>query len=104
MKEKLSYLTKIVHDYMHERNNFGRTVSIKIKSSDFQTISRSKSFASEVRQAKQLENIVHELLEQNRGEIHKVRLLGVAVSNLEREKEEGGIQLKLPFLEDLEEC
>lgn len=97
MKKKLSYLSGLVFEYMSQRNNFGRTVTIKIKSSDFQTITRSKSFVSEVRQAEQLEAIVHELIEENKGEIEKVRLLGVAVSNLEKEKEEGGIQLKLPL-------
>lgn len=97
MKKKLSYLSGLVFEYMSQRNNFGRTVTIKIKSSDFQTITRSKSFGSEVRQAEQLEAIVHGLLEENREEIKRVRLLGVAVSNLEKEKEEGGIQLRLPF-------
>lgn len=99
MKEKLSFLVALVHEYMLKRKNFGRTITLKIKSADFVTITRSKSFVSEVRQVQQLEEIVYELLEQNWEEIDRVRLLGVAVSNLEKEKEEGGIQLELPFEE-----
>lgn len=100
MKEKLTYLAKKVFEYMQKADNFGRTVTIKIKSDDFVQITRSKSFQSEVRDEAQLISITHELLETNWEEINKVRLLGVAVSNLEKEQQIEGTQLEFDFTYD----
>ena len=97
MKEKLAYLSKIVFEYMEKADNFGRTITIKVKSDDFKQITRSKSFQSEIREEAQLVKITHELLESNWDEIEKVRLLGVAVSNLEKEQQMDGTQLEFDF-------
>lgn len=97
MKEKLTYLSKIIFDYMEKADNFGRTVTIKIKSDDFKQITRSKSFQSEIREEAQLIKITHELLESNWEEIGRVRLLGVAISNLEKEQQLEGTQLEFDF-------
>lgn len=101
MQEKLRYLAEVVFTYMQKRNNFGRTVTVKMKTPDFRVFTRSKSFASEPRKLSILQEIVCELMAQHIEEIPAVRLLGVSVSNLERELEgEGGIQLELPFEEE----
>ncbi|NUQ24129.1 MAG: DNA polymerase IV [Saprospiraceae bacterium] len=97
MKEKLTYLAGIVHEYMEKTDNFGRTVTVKIKMADFRQITRSKSFGGEVKLLADLVAATHELLDHTREEIDSVRLLGVAVSNLEKEHSGEGIQLKLPF-------
>ncbi len=97
MQEKLTYLASIVHEYMQKAQNFGRTVTIKIKSADFKLITRSKSFAAEVTELHDLIAVTHELLDNQAPEIGAVRLLGVAVSNLQKEQEAGGIQLRLEF-------
>lgn len=97
MKMKLTYLSEIVFKYMEEKANFGRTVTIKIKSSEFKISTRSKSFGSEVRKLEDLIQVTHELLENNEEEINEVRLLGVSISNLEREQEGEGIQLEFDF-------
>ena len=98
MKEKLSDIASKVHTYMEKSDNFGRTVTIKLKNPDFQIITRSKTFTSEVRELEDLVKIVHELLENNKEEVEKVRLLGVSVSNLAKEQDTGGIQLEFDFL------
>lgn len=100
MKEKLTYLSGIVFEYMKKSDNFGRTVTIKIKSDDFRQITRSRSFQSEIKDETQLIQITHELLEANFAEINKVRLLGVAVSNLEKEQQLEGTQLEFDFPHD----
>ncbi len=97
MKEKLAYLAGVVYEYMQKSDNFGRTVTIKIKSADFKINTRSKSFATEVTQLPDLIAVTHELLDNNTGTIRAVRLLGVSVSNLQKEQETGGIQLRFPF-------
>lgn len=97
MKEKLEYIGGVVFDYMKNKQNFGRTVTLKIKTPDFQQLTRSKSFQSEIRQREQLMKIVFELLEQNLEEFPAARLLGVSISNLEREHDGDGVQLELDF-------
>jgi DNA polymerase IV len=98
MKNKLSDLAEGVHRYMSKTENFGRTVTLKLKSPDFKILTRSRSFASEIRNLDELIRIVHDLLDQHLEEAPVVRLLGVTLSNLEKENEaEGGIQLELEF-------
>lgn len=97
MKVKLEYLAGVVYEYMAKHQNFGRTVTLKAKTPDFKTITRSKSFATEVRTLKDLIIVIFELLESNVEQISVVRLLGVTISTLEREKQQqgAGIQLTL---------
>ncbi len=98
MKEKLAHIAGIVHEYMLRHDNFGRTITLKIKSSDFRQITRSRTFLSEIQDLEVLIGAVYELLDLNRQEIEKVRLLGVTVSNLARERSnEGGTQLSFDF-------
>jgi DNA polymerase-4 len=97
MKEKLEYLAGLVFEYMSAKDNFGRTVVLKIKTPDFRLITRGKTFAAELRRREDLSAAVFELLDQHRGEFEAARLLGVTVSNLERERDGVGIQLELPF-------
>lgn len=97
MKEKVAYLAGIVHEYMLKSDNFGRTVTLKIKSSDFKQITRSKTFASDVQDLDTLTAIAYELLEQHQEEITAVRLLGITVSNLSKERSSEGVQLTFDF-------
>jgi DNA polymerase-4 len=102
MKEKLDYLTETVFNYMKKTHNFGRTVTLKMKTPEFQIFTRSRSFNSEVRKLSELRKVVYTLLEENITEIGAVRLLGMSVSNLEREQEGEGIQLLIEFPDEEE--
>lgn len=97
MKEKLTDITSRVFEYMKKSDNFGRTITIKMKSPDLKISTRSKTFQSEIRELPDLISAVHTLLENNRDQIDKVRLLGISVSNLEKEQKEEGIQLEFDF-------
>lgn len=99
MKEKLIPIIQSVYQYMKDTDNFGRTITLKAKSADFQQYTRSKSFGSEVTDLSALEQIVFDLLENNQDAWTSVRLLGVTVSNLQNElKIDGaGVQLKFDF-------
>lgn len=102
MKERLRYVTEKVYLYMKKTDNFGRTVSIKIKTPDFQTITRSKTFNSEVRSLSKLSDVVNELLDSNREDFDAARLLGMSVSNLAKETIGEGVQLEFDFWEEEE--
>lgn len=100
MREKVRELAAIVFRHMAEKNNFGRTVTLKLKTPDFRIFNRSRSFGSELRRLEDLEQAALGLLEEHAEEVGAVRLLGVAVSNLEREQLGAGIQLLLDFGEE----
>lgn len=97
MKEELIPIAKKVFDFMKLKNNFGRTVILKAKTPDFQTLTRSKTYLYELRDFDELLRGVFELLDAHKETIHKVRLLGVGVSNLSNEQATDGIQLEFDF-------
>jgi len=97
MKEKLDYLAEVIFKHMKDKDNFGRTITLKIKTPEFKILTRSKSFTSEVRQLEQIRNIAHELLDAHRNEFQAVRLLGLSASNLEKEQIAAGTQLSFDF-------
>ena len=97
MKERLAAIAGIVFDYMVKHENFGRTVTLKIKTPDFKIITRSRTFGGEVRTLEALQSAVHELLISNVEELEAVRLLGITVSNLEKEHIGEGVQLEFDF-------
>ena len=99
MREKVDWLTEKVFNYLKERDNYGRTVTLKMKSPEFVIHTRSRSYNGEIRRLQDLREIAYQLLEENIDEVPVVRLLGISVSNLEREGGEG-VQLLLPFEEE----
>ena len=100
MKEELHPIAKKVFEYMKSKDNFGRTLVLKAKTPDFQTFTRSKTYAHELRDFDEILRGVHELLDNNYDTIKKVRLLGVGVSNLSHEHIGDGLQLEFDFDED----
>ena len=97
MLERIDPIIDRVFEYMTKKNNFGRTLTVKMKSPDFQVFSRSKSFEQEVQELATIRNCVHVLLKENWEEVGAVRLLGVTVSNLRKEHGGEGVQLTFDF-------
>ena len=100
MKERLGAISEIVFNYMDKHENFGRTVTLKLKTPAFKIITRSKTFGGEVRTLEALQAAVYELLDGCREEFEAVRLLGVTVSTLEKEQAGEGMQLEFDFGDD----
>jgi DNA polymerase-4 len=71
----------------------GRTVTLKVKYADFQQITRSRSFATEVDSRHGLEQVSLELLSTLLPVRAGVRLLGVTLSSLNTERESDPQQL-----------
>lgn len=100
MKDRLMPIIETVFNYMAKSDNYGRTVTLKMKTPEFKTINRSKSFGGEIRNLQVLQQAAFELLDLSRGEVEAVRLLGVSVSNLEKELAGEGVQLEFDFDEN----
>ena len=64
----------------------GRTITLKIKYSDFKIITRSKSFAESLADYTTITNTAKELLLITEPEESKIRLLGITVSNFGEHK------------------
>ncbi len=97
MLEKLEFIGEKVFRYMEKHDNYGRTINLKMKTPDFQIATRSKTFNHEVKEWDDFIGVVHGLLKENWGEGLTVRLLGVSVSNLQREQRGEGVQLEFDF-------
>ncbi len=98
LEEMLKALAPIidrVFSYMEKIENYGRTLTLKMKKSDFQTISRSRTFNNEIRDLPTFKEIANQLVADHWKEAGSIRLIGLSVSNLEKEHQGAGIQLKL---------
>ncbi len=97
LEARIEAIAEIVFRYMEKTDNYGRTLTLKIKLADFHILTRSKTFGSEIKSLGQLITTAKQLLHQNHQSHWQVRLLGLAMSNLMRDDRLGGVQLELAF-------
>ena len=91
MIAELEKLALLVHKRLTKHNLKGRTITLKIKYSDFKQITRSQSLPSGVNDIATILEITKKLLSANFMEGQRVRLLGISLSNF---KEAEVINLK----------
>lgn len=95
MKEQLDRLAGIVAHRLEKYRLKGKTVTLKIKYSDFTQLTRSQSFPSPISDEETIAATALQLLLKTGLEEVKVRLLGIGVSNFVNEEEASNDQLKL---------
>ena len=100
MLDKLDGIADELENRMIQSGNKGKTVTIKLKYSDFTQQTRSKTINDYLQTKEEIFPIIEELLYQK--EIEKsVRLLGISITNLYRDnllpKENFSVQLKFDF-------
>ena len=99
MNVELDKLARIVADRLIRHELRGKTVTLKIKFSDFRIITRSQSLEESVDDRHIIAQIAKEMLANVDLEKKKVRLLGISVSNfgetVSRVVEDTGFQLRL---------
>ena len=93
--EAVQPLVAEVWEYCQRSGILGRTVTLKVKFSDFQQITRSRSSVGPIPSQAVLERICRELVEGLFPLAKGVRLLGVTLSNLSNEQLAAGRQLVL---------
>jgi DNA polymerase IV len=106
MSKVLSSLAQDVGEMLQERYLKGKTVTLKLKYSDFQGITRSITLENMVDQADEILKQVTYLLKETEAGSRKVRLLGVTVSNFDPPRDKPGKpgQLILPIFESHISC
>ncbi len=90
LRETLDNIIEIVWGRIADKQAKGRTVTLKVKFNDFQIMTRARSLDAPVADRAQFAAIAHEILEAELPLAMPIRLMGLTLSNLEREKESKG--------------
>lgn len=93
----LDELAEKVSASMKKKQAAGKTVTLKVRYADFETLTRSTSFSHYIDEAKDIAETAKLLLEQTEVGNRKVRLLGITLSNLNLSEEGRFEQLTIPF-------
>jgi DNA polymerase IV len=76
----------------------GRTLTLKVKYGDYQQVTRSRTLSASIQSIDEIMNVALQLLDSTEIEHRHVRLLGLALSNLDCEREEEDyVQLTIDF-------
>ena len=97
MIEKLNHIADEIEKRLLKSKTKGKTITLKIKYSDFTQQTRSKTVDQFIAKKKEFFPLVEELLYQDKLK-NSVRLLGISFSNLNTEKKAPvWVQLKFDF-------
>ena len=97
MLEKLNRIAEELERRMTKSNTKGKTITLKIKYSDFAQQTRSKTIDHFISKKDEFMPVVKELLYQEKLK-NSVRLLGISFGNLDTEKKDPIlVQLKFDF-------
>jgi DNA polymerase-4 len=95
LEKTLKLLCGKVSGRLCTRGLAGRTVTLKLRYSDFTTITRQTTFPRPVESADHIYPAVYKLLKKFRDPKQRIRLVGVSVSSLETESDQGAQQMSL---------
>ncbi|MCF6359608.1 MAG: DNA polymerase IV [Cyclobacteriaceae bacterium] len=96
--EKLHKVAMSVNKRLAKSGGLPKTLTVKIKFADFTQITRSKTVVNGISTLEQINLLASELLEKALEPFHKIRLLGISLSNFEGEKQkkaQGQLTLEL---------
>ena len=82
---------------LQKANNYGRTITMKVKTNDFKTLTRRTSKDYYIKDKDEIMDIAQMLLDQNIDTFDSIRLMGLTTSNLELEELEESTQLEFKF-------
>ena len=85
MMFELEDIAKVLFNRLKKSNSFGKTLTLKVKFHDFRQITRSKTYNSEISDYDVLWRASMDIFNSVDFDNHKVRLLGLSVSNLPSE-------------------
>lgn len=95
-----NFLTELagkISESMKAKKTAGKTVTLKVRYDDFETITLSTSFSHYINEATDIADTAKQLLEQTEVGNRKVRLLGITLSNLNIGERGHFKQLEIPF-------
>ncbi|MTI87382.1 MAG: DNA polymerase IV [Balneolaceae bacterium] len=93
----LDELAQTISEGMKKINAAGKTITLKVRYKNFDTITRSQSLAHYTNRYDDISKVARQLLEQTEIPKRKVRLLGITLSNLNLNEEHVFKQLEFSF-------
>lgn len=100
IKREIDQLARGVAEWLEKKTIKARTVTIKVRYSDFTTITRSQSSTTYTSDADEIAARAVKLLDKTEAETRAVRLLGVSAHNFDRDRDDGDdddLTGRLPF-------
>ncbi len=95
--EKTEQIAENLIERCKKADNYGRTITLKIKYSDFKQITRSKTVISKIKDIETVMNLTDELFCDVDFSYNPVRLIGLSVTQLDNLKKEEAFQLSFEF-------
>lgn len=92
----LDELAGSISEGMQKIPTAGKTITLKVRYKNFDTITRSQSLTHHTNKKEEISSIARQLLEQTEAGTREIRLLGISLSNLNLIKKEYYEQLELP--------
>jgi len=101
--EQIERLSRKIVDDCRKKDQYGKTVTVKVKYADFQQVTRSQTFQQTVREYEQVFSVSKKLLLSTEAGSRKIRLLGVGISSFEgkQQQDERMMQMDLDLKEPL---
>ena len=93
--QTLLRLSERVHSSMTSKSTKARTITIKVKYADFSQITRSQTVTELIESQEQMQLLLPALLKKTEVGQRPIRLIGIAVSNLELENQATGNQVTI---------
>jgi DNA polymerase-4 len=95
MLQELEQIAQIVEQRLEQHETRGRTLTLKVKFSDYHQITRSTTMLAPISELSTIFEIAKALFESIDLENRSIRLLGISLSNLDNAKQTQVIQLPL---------
>ncbi|MDF5722866.1 MAG: hypothetical protein PUP91_20800 [Rhizonema sp. PD37] len=92
---ELEQVSQIVQQRLEQHQTGGSTITVKVKFSDYQLLTRSKTSFTPISELNEIIVIIRTMFEGIELGERSVRLLGISLSNLDNVKEAELIQLSL---------
>lgn len=93
----LEEIAQALKQRLDSKQTCGRTLTLKVKYADYQQITRSRTLICPIGEFEAISGLAKELLATTDVGCKKVRLLGLALSNLDGEEPKEYVQLTLGF-------
>lgn len=94
----LDELAQTISDGMKKIPTAGKTITLKVRYKNFDTVTRSHSLSHYTNKKEEISTIARQLLEQTDAGVREIRLLGISLSNLNLIEKEYFEQLELPIV------
>ncbi len=99
--EEMRTQMEIIIDKFYERidkaKSYGKTMTLKVKTSDFKLLTRSRSFDHQLRSKEEVAAIAYQLVEEHFPTFGPIRLIGLTMSNFPQADASDDAQLRLDF-------